>query len=61
MMAMFYLSRYSSYSSERVSGGFTPEGLIRIDVGSLSLFLSHEEWRRIRSEVENGSSTEAIV
>ena len=51
---MFNLSKYSAYSSERVSGGSTPEGLIRIDVGSLSLYLSHEEWRRIRSEVENG-------
>lgn len=55
-MAMFNLSRFSSYSTEQVFGGSTPEGLIRIDVGSLSLFLSHEEWRRVRSEVENGSS-----
>lgn len=57
---MFNLSRYSSYSSERVSGGSTPGGLIRIDVGSLSLFLSHEEWHKIRSEVENGSSSDVI-
>lgn len=59
-MAMFNLSRFSSYASEHVSGSSTPEGLIRIDVGTLSLFLSHEEWRRIRNEVENGSDSEMI-
>lgn len=57
-MATFNLSRYSSYTSEAVSGGSTPEGLIRIDAGSLSLFLSQEEWRRIRSEVENDATLE---
>lgn len=57
-MATFNLSRYSSYTSETVSGGSTPEGLIRIDAGSLSLFLSQEEWRRIRSEVENNATLE---
>lgn len=59
-MATFNLSTYSSYISDTVSGGTTPEGLIRIDAGNLSLFLSREEWRRIRSEVENGRSPEAI-
>lgn len=39
-MATFNLSRYSSYSSEQVSGGSTPEGQVRIDVGCLSLLLS---------------------
>ncbi len=59
-MATFNLSKYSSYTSDTVSGGSTPEGLIRIDAGSLSLFLSQEEWRRIRSEVENGRSPEVM-
>lgn len=57
-MATFNLSRYSSYSSDTVSGGSTPEGLVRIDVGCLSLLLSQEEWRRIRSEVENDATLE---
>lgn len=59
-MAIFNLSNFSSYASEQISGGSTPEGMIRIDVGNLSLFLSREEWRRIRSEVENGSYSEAF-
>ena len=49
IMAIFNLSSFSSYALEQISGGSTPEGMIRIDVGNLSLFLSREEWRRIRS------------
>lgn len=58
-MAVVNMTRYSSYQWDDVSGGRTPEGSIAITLGSITVILSQEEWRRVRSDVENGTMTEA--
>lgn len=59
-MAVVNMTRYSSYQWNDVSGGRTPEGSIAITLSSMTVILSQEEWRRVRSEVENGSSNGVI-
>lgn len=55
-MATVNITRYSSYEWDEVSGGHTPEGSITITLGSMTVILSQDEWRRIRGDVENPSS-----
>lgn len=59
-MATVNITRYSSYEWDEVSGGHTPEGSITITLGSMTVILSQDEWRRIRGEVENNTGQEAF-
>lgn len=57
-MATVNLTRYSSYTFEDVRGTNMADGSIGILMGTVSLRLSQEEWRKIRSDVENGTTSE---
>lgn len=59
-MATVNITRYSSYEWDVVSGGHTPEGSVTITIGSMKVILSQEEWRRVRSEIENSSISGVI-
>lgn len=57
-MATVSLTQYSSYSFDSVRAVSRADGTAMITIGSVTIVMTGDEWRRVRDGIENGTTLE---
>ncbi len=60
-MAKLIITQSCSYRYDEVHGTHDSDGGVVITLGTGSLTLTQDEWKRIRSDIENGISRDARI